>query len=96
MVGVLMQYLVGFGLGMLLMNWEPTGVCPWDVDGRKYEERNKERRDKGRQEVGRKKGRTNAAATATCNNHTFTNSRSCILWMPYFGDGIIDIQVASS
>jgi hypothetical protein len=38
------------------MNREPSGVCPCDVDGRKYEERNKERRDEGR-EGSRKKER---------------------------------------
>jgi hypothetical protein len=95
-VGVLIQYPVGFGSGELLMNREPSGVSPWDVDGRKYEERNKERRDEGREEVGRKKGGTNAAAAATCDNRTFTNSRSWTLWMHRFRDGIIDRQVASA
>jgi hypothetical protein len=35
------------------MNREPSEVCPCDVDGRKYEERNTERRD----EESRKKER---------------------------------------
>jgi hypothetical protein len=76
------------------MNREPSRVCLWDVDGRKYEERKKERRDEGREEVGRKKGGTNAAAAATCDNRAFTNSRSWMLWMYRFRDGIIDRQLA--
>jgi hypothetical protein len=58
--------------------------------GIKTEEMKEER------EVGRKKGGTNAAAAATCDNRAFTNSRSWTLWMHRFKDGIIDRQVASA
>jgi hypothetical protein len=51
---------------------------------------------KEEREVGRKTGGINTAATATCNNRAFINSRSWTLWMHCFRDGIIDRQVASA
>jgi hypothetical protein len=47
-------------------------------------------------DVGRKKGGTNAAAAATCDNRPFTNSRSWSLWIHRFRNGITDRQVASA